>query len=118
MPVKKKAKDSGSHARFTPFARGAIAALSLVAGWSAVDIACEITKSDGTAPTAAAVAQAVQLAEANGGLKWGGELQGSSGAPRKTSDALDKAITKLDVNVPKQGRNTIPPWSPVNRDAK
>jgi hypothetical protein len=84
MPLKKKAKDNGSHARFTPFARGAIAALSLVAWWSAVDVACEITKSDGTAPTAAAVVQAVQLAEANGGLKWDGELQGSSGAPRKT----------------------------------
>ena len=76
MPTKKKAKDSGSQARITPFARGAIAALSLVAGWSALDIACEITKSDGTAPTAAAVAQAVQLAESDGGLEWDGELQG------------------------------------------
>ena len=37
----------------------------------------------------------MQLAAANGGLKWGGELQGSNGAPRKTSDALDKAILKL-----------------------
>ena len=66
--MKKKAKDSGSHARITPFACGAIAALSLVAGWSALDIAREITKADGTAPTAAAVAQAVQLVESNGGL--------------------------------------------------
>ena len=54
--MKKKGNDNCSHVWFSSFARGAIAALSLVAGWSAVDVAREITKSDGIAPTAATVA--------------------------------------------------------------
>ena len=96
MPVKKKVKKDGpSHARLTPFARGAIAALALVAGWSATDIAEVVVKSDGSVPTIRAIIQATQLAEAGGGLKWDGLVSGSTGRPRETSDALDKAILKM-----------------------
>lgn len=106
MPVKKTVlKKMPSHARLSPFVRGAIVALSLLAGWSAQDIARDVSKSDGNAPTQQAVSQTVQLAQAKGGLKWDGEVSGSTGRPRETSDALDNAILKLVIK--HRGRTVV-----------
>ena len=88
-------KDSPSYSRLSKFTRGAIVGLSILAGWSASDIASHVPKPDGKPTSVRAVGQTVERALANGGMKWDGESCSSGGRPRETSDALDKAILKL-----------------------
>ena len=103
--VMKSMKSSPSHARLSPFARGAITALALLAGWSAKDIAEAVPKPDGAAPSPVAVQQTIGMAKENNGMQWNGEVCAASGRPRATTDALDKEIFRLVIK--HRGRTVV-----------
>ena len=84
-----------SYARISPYLRGAIYAL-YVAGWSYRDILNEIEKPDESHPCIGTIGCVVKKAEAAGSFLWDGcDDKTSTGRPRSTSTALDKAIVKL-----------------------
>ena len=76
-------------ARLTPFELGQIKAHS-EHGLSTRAIADRIVKSDGEAPSKEAVTKALKKMKRQ--PDWRGERQNGSGAPRKTSTALDKRL--------------------------
>ena len=90
-----RAPQQTTHARFTPFLRGAIYGL-LLAGWTYSEIAEEVEKPDGTNPSQQAVSQVAAQLQAHGGFSWNGvSASGEVGRPKITTDALDKKIVAL-----------------------
>ena len=95
MKMVVRSPQQASHARLTPFLRGAIYGL-LLAGWTYIEIAEEIEKPDGTHPSKQAVARVAAQVQALGGVSWdGGSAPSLAGRPRSTTNALDKQIVKL-----------------------
>ena len=89
---RQKRAGGSSFARLTPYLRGVIYGLML-AGYSVDDIADEVEKPDGSQPSPSAVRQSLQLSEEEGGMAWDGVAQTGGGRPKKTTDALDRAIS-------------------------
>ncbi len=106
MPVKKlhtkaaaksKRKTPGaSHARLSPYLRGVIYGMHLT-GATLPEIEQKVRKPDGSRLSNGGAWGCVKLCEANGGLKWDGDASAiaSSGRPRETTKAMDKALLKL-----------------------
>ena len=93
--AKKGARNTTSNMHFSPFLRGVIYGLFL-AGYTYREIADEVEKPDGSHPCKTSVASVVQQATQLGGMGWDGETaNGNAGRPRRTTNALDKAIVKL-----------------------
>lgn len=85
---------TSARAHFSPFLRGVVYGLFL-AGYTYQEIADEVTKTDGEHPCQQSVASIIETAQARGGLQWDGEHAKGAGAPRVTSDDLDKKILRL-----------------------
>ena len=94
MPRVKRA-EARTHNRYSPFLRGVIYGMFL-AGWAQRDIADAVTKSDGSPISQGGVSRNIQMAEANGGMRWSGEVKvsPSAGRPRTTSKALGRKILR------------------------
>ena len=88
---RQKPAGGSSFARLTPYLRGIIYGL-MMAGYSVDDIADEVEKPDGSQPSPVAVRQSLQLPQEEGGMAWDGVAQTGGGRPKKTTDALDRAI--------------------------
>ena len=96
MPViKDKTKKKASEfSRLNAFARGGIVYLSL-AGLSMTAVHQMVEKPGGGSPSKGAIKDVIDMANANGGKRWDGEVHSDAGRPRSTTPALDKAIVKL-----------------------
>lgn len=75
--------------QFTPFEVGQIKA-HMYHQMGAAQISHIITKSDGTHPNVQAVVNAME--KLGNDPEWRGERQAGSGAPRKTTSAMDKKV--------------------------
>ena len=81
-------------ARLTPYLRGIIYGLRM-ADYGVQDIIKEVEKADGAPPSRSAVLRSLALSDRMGGLAWDGVVPSAGGRPKKTSDALDKAMLRL-----------------------
>ena len=80
--------------RLTPYLRGIVYGL-MFAGYSVDDIVDEVEKPDGSQPSPSGVRQSLQLSKEEGGMAWDGVARTGGGQPKKTADALDRAILRL-----------------------
>ena len=80
-----------SYARLTPYEVGQIKAHH-AHGMGPVDIAGVVVKTDGAHPTHSAVSQTLSHLGRNG--KWRGDRKATTGRPRASTVALDKAVVK------------------------
>ena len=96
MPVikGKSKKDRSKHSRLNAFTRGGIFYLAL-AGFSMAAIMKMVDKPAGGHPSKGSINDVIATANANGGKRWDGQVEGGAGRPRSTTPALDKAIVKL-----------------------